>query len=118
MKNKIFLTSMLAMVMACPAIAATGTATLDGEDGFLASDTTEESCKGNALTWNGTEYSNGTVTYTAQWTPETYVVTYNAGSHGTGGYVDTNGATYDQQYNIPLEALQAIKDDRFDKEVV
>lgn len=108
MKNKIFLTSMLAIVVACPAFATTGTATLVGGDGFLASDTTEESCKGNALTLGNEEHSNGTFTYTAQWTPETYVVTYNPGSHGTGGYTDTPGATFGENYSIPANANSSI----------
>ena len=108
MKNKIFLTSMLAIVVACPAFATTGTATLVGGDGFLASDTTEESCKGNALTLGNEEHSNGTFTYTAQWEPETYAVTYNPGSHGTGGYTDTPGATFGQSYSIPANANSSI----------
>ena len=45
---------------------------------------------------------------TAQWTPKHYTVTYAAGTHGSGSYEDTNGATYDANYSVPAAANSAI----------
>lgn len=103
MKTKIFLTSMLVMAMACPAFAATGTATAENGYGELADDTVAEDCGGAALTFNGEPKTSGTITYTANWDPDKCTIgfNYNGGSntnalsvyseYGTGAY---NDATY------------------------
>ena len=94
MKNKIILTSILAIVATCPAFA-----TLEGGDGWIAQGITSADCVGDPLTYQNTPYSSGTITYTAQWEANKYDVKYNPGTHGTGSErTDANGATYGVNY--------------------
>ncbi len=51
---------------------------------------------------------DGPLTLTAQFAPDTFTVTYNAGAHGSGSYIHTNGATYDANYTVPAAARSAI----------
>lgn len=50
----------------------------------------------------------GNTEMTAIWTPNKYTVTYNAGTHGSGSYTHTDGATYDANYIVPEDANNAI----------
>ena len=93
MKNKLFLTSMLVMLTATPAFAVTDTATTLGlnadDSGQIGSDSTAENCYGNALTFEDAVATSGTVTYTANWTPQQCTITlntdaYNATTNSSG----------------------------------
>ncbi len=101
MKNKLFLTSMLVMLVVPPAFADTDTATTLGlnadNSGQIGSDSTAENCYGNALTFENTEATSGTVIYTANWTPQQCTITLNTDDYdattnttGRGG----NNSTY------------------------
>jgi len=83
MTNKIFLTSMLALLVAGPALAdewpygvgTTGTGT--NENGYIggqisssdSSPVTAADCNATPLTYNGTAPGSGTFTFTADWRP-------------------------------------------------
>lgn len=74
MKNKIFLTSMLVVMAASPALATPGE---------IAVGTTNSNCSGDPLYWGGEEKGSGTFYYTAQWTPVDGTVNLNNNSSYT-----------------------------------
>ena len=92
MKNKLFLTSMLVMLTAVPAFAATNTATTLGlnsdDSGQIGPDSTAENCYGNALTFENDVATGGTVIYTAGWTPHQCEIILN-----TDDYDENNNST-------------------------
>ena len=99
MKNKIILTSILAIVATCPVLADTNTATVDeGGDGNISAASTAENCSGAALTYNGTSYTSGTIEYTAQWQPNKYQITLDR-NEANGGYRDSSPVTLYAVYN-------------------
>ena len=77
MKNKIFLTSMLAVMVACPAYSSV-------IEGVMQPNSSQEDCSGAAI--GGVTANNSTVQYTAQWTPDECTITLNpnGGANGTG----------------------------------
>jgi len=99
MKNKIILTSILAIVATCPALADTNTATVDeGGSGNISATSTAENCSGAALTYNNTSYTSGTIEYTAQWQANKYTITLDK-NETNGGLSDSNPAILYAVYN-------------------
>lgn len=93
MKNKIFLTSMLAMFVACPAFA-----TLDSNgDGTITYSATSETCSGDPLTYHNTEATSGTVYYAPNWVADECTISLdaNGGSH-TANSLQTLYTRYDE----------------------
>ena len=103
MKNKLFLTSMLAVMIACPVYADLfNDPDASHQSGQIASNSTVENCDANPLTYQGTTENYGTYTLTAQWTPKTCEVYYNATTHSeTPDATINNTATYDSPYSMP-----------------
>ena len=89
--KKIFLTSGIISLMAISAFATENIKA----NGKVGNNNDDPTCVIGIL---GTADDGATTTFDAIWVPNTYTVTYNAGTHGTGSYEDTNGATYDQNY--------------------
>ena len=94
MKRKLFLTSMLALMIACPAV---GTSTVDinncvgnetGACGAIEASDTSASCDATPLTWDGTANNYGTYTLTAQWQVDECPITLDS-HNGVNGYGDT-----------------------------
>ena len=104
MKSKIFLTSMLVMVVACPALATTDT----NGNGTIAYDSTSEPCSGDTLTYNNIENTTGPVYYAPNWVADECTIDLNAngGAHTAnskqtlytrydeGAYLDSTRTTY------------------------
>ena len=68
MKNKIFLTSMFAVMLAFPAYATlVNDPDAQHQSGTIASTSSSESCDSDPLTYQGTTENYGTYTLTAQW---------------------------------------------------
>ena len=68
MKNKLFLTSMVAVMLACPAYATlVDDPNAQQQSGFIASTSSSENCDSDPLTYQGTTENYGTYTLTAQW---------------------------------------------------
>lgn len=100
MKNKLFLTSMLVMLTVSPAFADTNTATLNSDDsGQIAANSTAENCFGNALTFEDAEATSGTVTYTANWTPQQCTIALDP-NVANGGSAASNPSTLYTKYGI------------------
>ena len=104
MKNKIFLTSMLAVLVACPAFAEYGVNPAPNESGYIRfgeNDTgtsVDAPCQANPLTFEGDDtLTSGTFVFTAGWTPKVYSVTYAAGTCG-GTPVSPESRTYNVAY--------------------
>lgn len=110
MKNKLFLTSMLALMVACPAYAElvndpgsnpqtqSGYINYDGTD----YDSADESCAADPLTSLSRTHPYGTYYLTADWTANSCTVTYRATSHSANSSATTsNTATYDSPYSKP-----------------
>ena len=95
MNKKIFLTSMVALMIACPAF---GTACLDGQGNCGEIPGTTADCNNPPLEYHSQGYSTGTYTLTAQWQPDTFDVTYVAGQNCSGSDSDT--ATYAASYTV------------------
>ncbi len=117
MKNKIFLTSMFAVMLAFPAYASyfadpTGQST--NYSGQIAAGSTQEDCDSDPLQYQvpqGQGESYGTYTLTAQWTPNQYTVTYdcNGGTVNSSlvDSVDSNGYGIDNViYNTTSYTFQ------------
>lgn len=105
MKNKIFLTSMLAVLVACPAFAEYGVTPAPNESGYIRfgeNDTgtsVNAPCQANPLTFEGDDtLTSGTFIFTAGWAPQVYNVTYDNGTCGGTGVTDTR--TYNVAYPI------------------
>jgi hypothetical protein len=115
MKNKIFLTSMLAVLVACPAFAeyginqagqdpddsATWTSNTQGTITYGQGETSVNApCGAPPLVSNGQSYTNGTFTFEAQWSPKQYNVTYDKGTCDGTGRTISNGLTYGEDYTV------------------
>ena len=118
MRNRLFLTSMLAVFVACPAIAATTHETANNHTyGYIAPDNgviSAQDCDGTAsdqpLYYDGT-HDTGTFTLTADWEADDYTISYVAGA-GCEGDGDTFtgdstwGLTYDATWRTrPWEGV-------------
>ena len=103
MIKKLFLTSMLAVMVVCPALAATVVPDENGS-GFIDPNSTAENCYGEALTYQGTEETSGTVKYEAIWNADQCSITLNSdvvsesNPNGRGG-TSSNPATLKTLYN-------------------
>ncbi len=112
MKNKLFLTSMLALMVACPAYAELTTdpgSNPPTQSGYINYDGTnydsaDESCAADPLTSLSRTHPYGTYYLTADWTANSCDVTYNATSHSANSSATTsNTATYDSPYSKPSD---------------
>ena len=104
MKNKIFLTSMFAVMLAFPAYATPSVGTNncpDGSDdcGVIENGDTSANCNATPLTYESSSDNYGTYTLTAQWLPVDYTVTYLPGTGCIGGTTDSN-ITYGSSYTV------------------
>ena len=106
MRNKLFLTSMFAVMLACPAYASyfadpTGQST--NYSGQIAAGSTQEDCDSDPLQYQvpqGQGENYGTYTLTAQWTPIDYRVTYTPGTGCSGNGTTDTPVTYGSSYTI------------------
>ena len=104
MKNKIFLTSMFAVMLAFPAYATPSVGTNncpDGSDncGVIENGDTSANCNATPLTYESNSDNYGTYTLTAQWLPVDYSVTYIPGTGCVGGTTDPD-ITYGSSYTV------------------
>ena len=88
MKTKLFLTSMLAVLVASPALA-----TLNNGNGVIAGNSIAENCYGDPLTYSNQERTSGTVKYTAKWTPQQCSITLNPDAYHATNNPNGRGAT-------------------------
>ena len=89
MRRNIFLTSMLALAVASPAFAdwpvGVGVYQNNGYIGALDSNDNaveNANCQATPLTYNSNAPGSGTFTFTAQWSPKPYTITYKPGTAG------------------------------------
>ena len=91
--KKVFLTSGVVLCLALPAYATTD----------ISSSANSASCVEDTL-----GVDSGSTEFEAIWNAQSFTVTYSAGSHCSGSYTHTNGATYDSNYTIPAAANSAV----------
>ena len=101
MKNKIFLTSMFAVMLAFPAYATlVNDPDAQHQSGTIASTSSSEPCDSDPLTYQGTTENYGTYTLTAQWSPVDYSVTYIPGTGCSGNGITDTPVPYGNSYNV------------------
>ena len=110
MKNKLFLTSMVAVMLAFPAYADLpyGHGIDSNGDGYIGSQTSTTNpapinsadCDSDPLTYQGTTENYGTYTLTAQWDPNNYNVTYTPGSGCSGNGATDSNVSYGNSYTV------------------
>ena len=89
MKNRLFLTSMLAVMIACPAFGVSSLVpdpTEETQSGYIPDGDQSADCKENPLTYRGTSNSYGTYTLTAQWEADECTITLDK----NGGVLDSS----------------------------
>ncbi|MCQ2567991.1 MAG: InlB B-repeat-containing protein [Alphaproteobacteria bacterium] len=101
MKNKLFLTSMVAVMLACPAYATlVNDPDAQHQSGTIEQSSSSESCDADPLTYQGATGNYGTYTLTAQWDPNNYNVTYAVGTCDGSDKTYSNALTYGQNYTV------------------
>ena len=102
MKNKLFLTSMVAVMLACPAYATlVDDPNAQQQSGFIASTSSSENCDSDPLTYQGTSENYGTYTLTAQWNVDqcTIELDPNVANGGASSNADPFATLY-TTYNV------------------
>ena len=97
MRNKIFLTSMFAVMLAFPAYATPSVGTNNcpdgsGNCGVIEDGDASANCNATPLTYESNSYNYGTYTLTAQWKPDTCQIVLNPHTEGYGA-TSSNPAT-------------------------
>ncbi|MBQ6012287.1 MAG: hypothetical protein IJL23_04195, partial [Alphaproteobacteria bacterium] len=102
MKNKLFLTSMVAVMLAFPAYATlVNDPDAQHQSGTIASTSSSESCDSDPLTYQGTSKNYGTYTLTAQWDVDqcTIELDPNVANGGASSNADPFATLY-TTYNV------------------
>ena len=97
MKNRLFLTSMLAVMIACPAVGFEQCINALGDCGTIAQGETSADCNSDPLTYDSQSPNYGTYTLTAQWDPDICPITLNPNN---GNTEFTGGASTNQNQII------------------